>query len=377
MSKGLVLKEKSRVTEKNWQAIEVELKQAKAVISFMGEGLLLIDRHAKVLLANEAAGVLLREAPANLKNKSFSRVFRLLGDGQKFSFSKEMLEGVLSSQDIMRFGSEKKLYCEAKGGGAFPVALTMSPFATEDLSGIVVVFRDISREKELEESKDNFISITSHQLRTPLTSIRWYAEMLNDEVKKQTVEHQEFVDQIYRGTLRLNETINILLSLSRAEKGKITEVVENVNLPGLAASVADSLKLIVNQKGLSIKIHQPKSLPDFPFAIAKLRQVLANIMLNAVVYTPTKGKISVDFKNDNGTIICAVRDNGIGIPKRQQGRVFEKFFRAQNAFRTAPDGSGLGLALAKALVEGWGGKIWFESKEHKGTNFYFSIPLKV
>lgn len=355
---------------------ETELKQARAVISFMGDGLLLVDKHLKVILANEAAGVLLRKAPKELNGKKLSAVFRLVELGQKLPLNKLLKEKIIEGHDIIRFGVDKKIKCLNADSKPFPVSFTVSPFWTDDLTGLIIVFRDGTREQELEDSKDNFISITSHQLRTPLTTIRWNAEMLNDELDENT-QRKEFAEQIYKGALRLNETVNLILSLSRSERGRAPDKIDVVSLAKLAGEVIENLKSSINPKKLEVDIHVSKGIADFVFPVGKLRVVLSNIVLNAASYTKSGGKIEISFRKNSraNEIICAVEDNGIGIPKDKQNKIFQKFFRAPNALRAMPDGSGLGLVLSKALVESWHGKIWFESKENKGTVFYFSIPL--
>lgn len=354
--------------------MEAELKKSRAVISFMGDGLLLVDRKFKVTMANEAAAVLLREAPGELMGKKLDKVLRLESEGQKFDLDKLILDKVLSANDILRFGYEKKIFCLDKENNSFPVSFTISPFAIDEMSGVVIIFRDSSRELELEESKDNFISITSHQLRTPLTSIRWNAELLNETMTEQG-DRKEFVEQIYQGALRLNETINLILSLSRSEKGRVSEQIELMDPTRVTEEVVKGLKPNLIEKKQQINLTVENNIVDFLFPVPKLRLVLNNLINNAITYTKEGGTIEVYFKKDLEGLVCSVKDNGIGIPRTKQHKVFQKFFRAQNALKMSPDGSGLSLALSKALVNSWGGNIWFNSKENEGTTFFFSIPL--
>lgn len=371
-----ILKKLTSKEEKNRIKIDMELKKANAVISFMADGLLLVDKNLKITLANQAAGVMLRKAPKELAGKKLGSVFRLEERGEKIQLDKIMLEKVILGHDILRFGSEKQIGCLVDGDKSFSISFTASPFWTDDMTGLIIVFRDSTRERELEDSKDNFISITSHQLRTPLTSMRWNAEMLNEALEENS-QRKEMAEEIYQGTLRLNETISLILSLSRSESGRSSEKIDQVNLTKLVAETMESLKLIIKAKKQKVTVHIPKNIADFEFPIAKLHLALNNIVLNASSYTKNGGKIDISFKKKSGAkeVICSVRDNGIGIPKNKQGKIFQKFFRAPNAVKAMPNGSGLGLVLAKALIESWEGEIWFESKENKGTTFYFTMPL--
>lgn len=372
MKKMKRIKSRSNVVE-----LGVESEKANAVISFMGEGLLLVDKNSKILIANQAAGALLRQPPANLENRKIKDALNIVGQGKKIVLEKTLKE-VMELGEVIRFGLHKGLYCYTEDKKSFPIALTFSPFLTKKLKGVVVLLRDISEEKALAESKNNFISITSHQLRTPLTSIRWYAEMLNDLVSdSNAAEQKKFAEEIYKGALRLAEIINVMLSLARIENKEQDNDLNKISVPKLALEVVETVKVHSDKKKQTIEVlSDPLSSEEIKMNCGKLRQALSNIIVNSIQYTPVGGKILVGLKREAKEILCSVKDDGIGIPLEHQKKIFEKFSRASNAMAAFPDGSGLGLVLTKELVNSWGGKIWFDSKENRGTTFYFTIPLQ-
>lgn len=242
----------------------------------------------------------------------------------------------------------------------------------------VVVVRDMTRDRELDEARSGFISIASHQLRTPLTTIRWYAEMLLDEdVGSLSATQRDFLNEIHSGTKRLYETIDLLLGISRIENGKQKAQPQDIDVALFTEEIVKEFSPQSNEKGIVFGV-TPETEPVHVWLDPlRLRQVLLNLISNAVRYTNKGGLVdifwSVDKKKQE--VSFSVRDNGIGIPFHERGRIFSKFFRAENAFTQAPDGSGLGLALVKEIVSGWGGDITFETEEGKGTTFKFTIPL--
>jgi signal transduction histidine kinase len=271
----------------------------------------------------------------------------------------------------------------------FPVTLTATPIILENkLLGAVLVFRDITKEKEIDKVKTEFISLASHQLRTPLTSIGWYVEMLqsgdagvlNDKQKK-------FLSEVYTGNKRMVELVNSLLNVSRMELGTFVVEPEPTDIALLARSVADEQKLQIEEKKLKLSAKYAKDLPLFSADPKLLRMVAQNLLSNAVEYTPDKGKVGFDIwlakkgdevggkKVKEDSIVIIVSDTGYGIPAAQQEKIFTKLFRADNVREKDTDGTGLGLYIVKAIVDHSGGEIWFESEENKGTTFYVTLPL--
>ena len=232
--------------------------------------------------------------------------------------------------------------------------------------------------KELDQAKDEFISMAGHQLRTPLTTVKGYVSMLNDgDFGNLTKEQKNSVTLALDGSNRMARLIDDLLNVSRMEAGKFFIDAKQVDLNKLVTEELGLLKTLSESKKVTIKYKAPsKPIPKMNLDDNKTRQVIMNITENAIQYSPVKGgKIEISLEKENDKIVFKVKDNGIGVPKDQQAKLFTKMFRASNAKEVRPDGTGLGLFLVKRVIEDQGGKIIFESKPGKGSTFGFVIPI--
>lgn len=256
----------------------------------------------------------------------------------------------------------------------------------------IEVFVDVSKERSISRAKSEFVSVASHQLRTPLTAINWYIEMLLDEsVGRFTKKQKEYMYEVYNGSKRMVRLIDDLLNLSRIESGKFHIEPISLNVLDLIQMVVNDLRPMAQSKKCKIALETPKDpLPPIPLDPALLRQVLNNIIINAIAYSAEARCaifVQVSMKKggeligrqrmpDEKYLLISVKDEGIGIPKTEQYRVFDKFFRASNAVRKVTTGTGLGLYISKLAVESFGGKIALESVEGKGTTVYVAVPAK-
>ena len=229
--------------------------------------------------------------------------------------------------------------------------------------------------QRLDAAKDEFVSIVSHQLRTPLTGIRWFTSLLLSNKKKNLDARQlDFLNQINTSNRKMIKLVNELLDVSHIETGyKFKIVKKSFALLPLVQEVLKENVLMIKLKGLKIANHAPDGM-EISADRDKIKQVWQNLLSNASTYTPRGGKISITAKTEDGRQVFTIKDNGIGIPKKQQTRLFEKFFRAKNSVLQDPNGTGLGLYIAKGIIEKHGGEIWFKSAENKGTTFSFSLP---
>lgn len=230
--------------------------------------------------------------------------------------------------------------------------------------------------RELDKLKSEFISVAAHQLRTPLSAVKWAVKMVMDGDAGQVNEEQKnLLDQGYKSNERMIVLINDLLDVSRIEAGKFEYEFVEGSIEELVDNLVQEFQQIVKHKSINLKyFRSDKPLPKVKMDPLKLRMVAENLIDNAIKYTPPGGKVEIVFKYYRNVIEFVVSDSGVGIPKDQLPQLFSKFFRAKNVMRMQTDGTGLGLFIAKKIVEKHGGMIWAESEEGKGTQMHFSLP---
>ncbi|HEX9722366.1 MAG TPA: HAMP domain-containing sensor histidine kinase [Candidatus Paceibacterota bacterium] len=234
-----------------------------------------------------------------------------------------------------------------------------------------------NREGEVARMKSEFLSITAHQLRTPLSALKWVLYMaLEGDVGALKKAQKELLQKGYDSNERMIALVNDLLDVVRIEEGRFDYKFEKGSVSEIAESVAKEIRVIAEKKGVQLLFHKPlRELPKVALDPVKFRLALSNIVGNAVQYTQAKGRVDIELTQKDREILLMVRDTGVGIPKQYVARLFTKFFRGANALRLQPTGSGLGLFIAKNIIEKHGGKIWIESEENKGTSVYFTIPV--
>lgn len=232
--------------------------------------------------------------------------------------------------------------------------------------------------QRLDEAKDEFISMASHQLRTPLTSIKGYISMIIEgDVGKVTPQQKHLLGEAFMSSERMVRLIGDFLSVSRLQTGKFIIEKHEVNIAKLIQQEVDSLAYTAQSRGLTFEYKQPKNIPLLQLDENKIQQVVMNFMDNAMYYSKSDGgAITIQLKKKAHAIEFTVKDTGIGVPKEEQAKLFSKFFRAENARRQRPDGTGVGLYLAKKVIDAHDGEVIFSSKEGKGSVFGFSIPIK-
>jgi signal transduction histidine kinase len=255
--------------------------------------------------------------------------------------------------------------------------------ARQEKSAQLLVRRDLelTRANEklhaLDEQKSKFISVAAHQLRTPLSAIRWSVGfLLSGRVGQITQEQEALLRQTYESTVRLVKLVNDLLGVDRMEGGRTSFTIVPIDIHDALKSVLADIAPEAHRRGVSIEFENKLADGSFIAADAvQLRLVLQNVFENAVKYTRSGGSVTLSLADAVAeSISLAVKDTGIGIPADQQDQIFKQFFRARNAIKVETDGSGLGLALSKETLERMGGSISFTSEEGKGTVFILTIP---
>ncbi len=231
--------------------------------------------------------------------------------------------------------------------------------------------------RKLDEAKDEFISMASHQLRTPLTSIKGYVDMmLEGDAGEVTPMQRKFLTEAFVSSERMVHLINDFLNVSRLQTGKFIIDKHPIDLAKVVGQELDSLKVSATGRDLSFQYKMPKTIPQLMLDEGKIRQVIMNFADNALYYSRPKSKITVTLAMKDDDVILEVIDTGIGVPEAEQQQLFSKFYRASNARKQRPDGTGVGLYLAKRVIMEHGGSVIFSSVEGKGSTFGFRLPLK-
>ena len=349
------------------RAAEEERDKTLAIIENFPEGLLFFDKENKLSSVNPRAQDFFGLEREKLIGKS-------IGDLRKISPLTPLIE-ILGKEikGIYRkeLKSREDLILEVS---------TIAIMREEEKIGTLITLRDVTREKIIERLKTEFVSIAAHQLRTPLSAIKWTLRMILDgDLGEVPEEQRKFLQGTYASNERMIKLINDLLNVTRIEEGRFLYNIQSRDIIEVVKKVIDPFKEIAQREGLKFEFKIPKKkIPKLEVDTEKISLVIQNLIDNAIHYTKSGGvvKVSIEFLKKKNQFLFSFNDTGIGIPKNQQKRVFTRFFRAANAIRAETEGTGLGLFIAKNIVEAHGGKIWFESVENKGTTFYFTLPVK-
>lgn len=344
-----------------------------AVLSSIGEGLIASDTEGKIILANPASLNILSATHADIIGKSIESVLKFyLGDSQVLDTA--VFEETWSGK-ASRLKDE--LFLIGNSGKRTPIAGEASPFFDdrEHISGIVVVFRDVTEEREIEQQKSSFITVASHQLRTPINAVRWYVDLLLEgDAGKLSKQQKEFLTDISTSIVRMATLIDDLLQVSRAEEGRLDLSLENMSIHKLTEDALREITVITKTRNQAFEVDISNDLPEVYVDKKMVGEVLENLLSNAVKYTPDGGKVGLRVTRSKTDIQFEIWDTGYGIPKEHQHHVFEKFFRGKRAVTMETEGTGLGLYIAKHIIETSKGTIWFESEEGKGSRFFFTLP---
>jgi len=344
------------------------MKFQKAVESAT-DGIVIADRDENVLYVNKAW-----EGITGIDSKKVlgKHITKILGENTPEEISKNMASLVAKDKPFVT----EEIAGMRKNGEKYEARISLFPVKEKDqIIFFVALEEDITKRKEIDRAKTEFVSLASHQLRTPLSIVNWRAEMMLDgSAGKLSKKQKTYLEDIYKGNTRMIELVNSLLNISRIELGTLAIEPENINLKKICEEILHELTPKIEKNQIKIKKKFEKGLPIINADPKLVTAIFQNLLSNAVKYTKPKGTVSVEVRKEGSNIAIDVSDNGIGVPKRQQSKIFTKLFRADNAQAAEVEGTGLGLYIIKSIVDNIGGKIWFESDEGKGTTFHVLIP---
>jgi PAS domain S-box-containing protein len=337
--------------------VEVSRRQLEAILNSTPDPVLVTDASNRLILANPAAGHVFGVTVRRGERPDLERVIQV-----------KALNELLQASSIERRSTEIRM-----PDGRTYLAMASPMTAEGRMVGRVCILRDVTQLKEIDTLKSDFVSTVSHDLRSPLTLMRGYATML-EMAGSLSDQQKNYVKMILQGVDNMSKLVSNLLDLGRIDFGVGLQV-ESIPVLDILERVTNSLQMQSKEKQISLGVEIPK---DMPHAIeadqALLHQALYNLVENGLKYTPEGGEVTVHLQTSASALTFAVQDSGIGIPKGDMPRLFEKFYRGTNREALAQRGTGLGLAIVKSIAERHGGKVWVESELGKGSIFYLQIP---
>jgi PAS domain S-box-containing protein len=286
---------------------------------------------------------------------------------------KNIMTGIVKGEKVEHLQTLRK----KKDGSLVDVSITSSPIrdGKGKIIGASTIARDITKEKAVDRAKTEFVSLASHQLRTPLSAINWYTEMLlNGDAGKINKDQKEYLQEVYHGSQRMVDLVNALLNVSRIDLGTFAVEPKPTKIQDIADIAIKDLKQQLKEKHITFVQDFGKAIPAMPLDGKLMLIVLQNLLSNAVKYTPAKGTVTLRIAKTAKQLSIEVQDTGYGIDPKDQVRIFQKLFRADNVREKVPDGTGLGLYIVKAVLEQSGGSISFTSTLGKGTTFRAILP---
>ena len=363
----------SMYEEQNIEQLTLERNKLEAVLMSIINGVVVCDNYDKVVLSNSAALSMLDVEEHNFINTKIQDFIDCHGQ-------KCFLEKIEEFKDTpLNIIEQKPIEFNIEAGTKTIKAMISPMFSKQqDYVGYIIVLLDITRETEVNKLKNTFISNVSHELRTPVTVLRTYIDTLHnngDDFDEET--KKEFLQTIDTEAKRLHSMVNDILDFSRLESGNVQLRKEYANLVELLEQNINSIKILADEKNIKISFEKQENLPPIPMNIESIDRVIRNLLSNAIKYSPD-GKdifVTVGLAEDNENIKFTVRDTGIGIAKEHLEKIFDRFYRVENATHTVK-GTGLGLHLVKMTIEKHhAGKITVTSVENEGSTFTVLLPL--
>jgi signal transduction histidine kinase len=259
--------------------------------------------------------------------------------------------------------------------------IALSAFLLGTLIVLTIILTHIWRNrveivKELDRQKDELLGIVSHQLATPVSSIKWYTEMMVDgDLGKITKDQKEHLKSMQGISSNLADLVSMILDVSRIQLGRIKVEKQELDLKTFFKEIIEIIEPKAKEKSINFQKILPTDFPNAQLDKRYTHMTIENLLTNAIKYTPEKGTVILEVSVKGQSLFCSVKDTGVGIPEKDKEKIFGKLFRASNV-RNTVDGNGFGLYVAKGAIEAQGGKIWFQSEENKGTTFNIELPLK-
>lgn len=356
--------------------MQVRQEHLQAIFDNSSDSILTIDHGFKVLEINDSATSLTGWNTKEAIGRTCMEVLMCRDD------KNQLLCGTDGCPLAIIFQNNAPLpYYEVaftpKEGKPKEVTASFTPIKSSDGQRGVIIARDVTPLNYANRMRSNFISMVSHELRTPLNSINGFLEIVADgHVGKLAERQKEFLGYARASTHQLITLVEDVLFISKADTGQFEVKLTEVDINGLISQTLRNLYQAVQAANITIHKHISKNLPRVHADAVRIQQVISNLINNAIKFTPSGGQVSIRVYAEMEYLFISVTDTGIGVPKEDQTHIFERFYQSDNAMLIKHGGYGLGLAIAKLIVDQHGGKIWLDSKPGHGSVFTFTLPLK-
>lgn len=342
----------------------------QAILQFSEDQIMVTDTEGIILYANPASSNI---TGFSLNELIGTKAGKLWGGLMEKGFYQNMWDTIKTQKRPYSAQIRNK----RKNGEEYDALLTIVPIIkNEKLEKFIAIEKDTTQESEINKMKSEFLSLASHQIRTPLTTIKWSSEMLSSQELGELNNDQAIMaNNIHEANEILIEIVNTFLDVTKLEAGKMRPQPVPTKLKQL---VSDTIYLVseqINSKKQKLNLHMEDSIDLVNIDPKLIRQVYLNLLSNAVKYSPDQSEIDVEIKVENGFLLSSVTDHGQGIPQEDRDKIFTRFFRAGNAVQKVPEGNGLGLYFVKIIVEACNGQVGFKTEDERGTQFWFKIPL--
>jgi len=349
----------------------------EAILESLPTGVIAIDRQGIITYINPACAGLLGWRSDQVRGKPLTDILVHVKNGAGDVLPQEDIPLLQTLRQVK--STSAALFYHRKNGHKFPVTTTASPIIGHGkLIGAVEVFRDSTKEHRREVARTEFVSVASHQLRTPLGIAKWYLNALrrDSSLKNTPKTTRDYLDAIYANNERVIALVRNLLSVSRIEQGNIKNEPRQTSIVDTIERVVNEMQVVAAKKHITLSFTNASQLTPKRFIDPlRLHEVIGNLVANAIAYTPAGGSVMVRLRAHKQKFSIVVADTGTGIEPADQRQLFSKFFRTATALRSNPDGTGLGLYLVKSYVEAWGGKITVLSHPGRGSTFTVTLPL--